>query len=35
MTAGSSFTGYAITRDAYGNFVANASVTWSLTKKTA
>ena len=31
MTAGSSFTGYAITRDAYGNFVANPSATWSLT----
>ena len=31
VTAGSSFTGYAITRDAYGNFVANASATWSLT----
>ena len=31
VTAGSSFTAYAITRDAYGNFVANASATWSLT----
>ena len=31
VTAGGSFTGYAITRDAYGNFVANPSATWSLT----
>ena len=30
MTAGSSFTAYAITRDAYGNYVANPSATWSL-----
>ncbi len=30
VTAGSSFTAYAITRDAYGNFVANPSATWSL-----
>ena len=30
VTAGSSFTAYAITRDAYGNYVANPSATWSL-----
>ena len=30
VTAGSSITVYAITRDAYGNFVANLSATWSL-----
>ena len=31
VTAGGDFTGYAITRDTYGNFVANPSATWSLT----
>jgi protocatechuate 3,4-dioxygenase beta subunit len=30
VTAGTGFTGYAVTRDAYGNFVANAAATWSL-----
>ena len=30
VTAGSSITVYAITRDTYGNFVANPSATWSL-----
>ena len=34
VTAGSNFTGYAITRDTYGNFVANPSATWSLTGTT-
>ena len=34
VTAGSNFTGYAVTRDAYGNFVANPSATWSLTGTT-
>ena len=34
VTAGSSVTGYAITRDAYGNFVANVAGTWSLVRKT-
>jgi hypothetical protein len=35
VTSGSSITVYAITRDQYGNFVANAAGTWSLTGKTA
>ena len=30
ITAGNSITIYAITRDTYGNFVANPSATWSL-----
>ena len=30
ITAGNSITVYAITRDTYGNFVANPSATWSL-----
>src|ERR1019366_264066 len=34
VTAGGSFTGYAITRDAYGNFVANPSATWTMTSTT-
>jgi hypothetical protein len=35
VTAGSSLTAYAITRDAFGNFIANlAADTWSLTAKT-
>ena len=34
VTAGGNFTGYAITRDTYGNFVANPSATWSLTSTT-
>ena len=34
ITAGSSLTVYAITCDQYGNFVANASATWSLSGKT-
>src|SRR2546427_7005891 len=34
VTAGSSVTGYAITRDTYGNFVANTDLgTWSLTSE--
>ena len=32
--AGSSITGYAITRDAQGNFVANPNATWSLVNVT-
>lgn len=34
MTSGNSVTVYAITRDQYGNFVANAAGTWSLINKT-
>ncbi len=34
VTAGSSATVYAITRDTYGNFVGNPSATWSLQSKT-
>ena len=34
VTSGSSITVYAVTRDTYGNFVANAAGTWSLTGKT-
>ncbi len=34
VTSGNTVTGYAITRDASGNFVANAAATWSLTSKT-
>ena len=34
VTAGNSVTVYAITRDPYGNFVANAAGTWSLINKT-
>ncbi len=34
VTSGSSITVYAITRDAFSNFVANASATWSLTNNT-
>ncbi|HUK76841.1 MAG TPA: invasin domain 3-containing protein [Thermoleophilia bacterium] len=34
VTAGTSFTGYAVTRDAYNNYVANPSATWSLTGTT-
>ncbi len=34
MTAGSSFTGYAVTRDTYGNYVANPSATWTMTSTT-
>ena len=30
MTAGAGLTGYAVTRDAYGNFSANVAATWSL-----
>ena len=35
VTAGSSITVYAITRDTFGNFVANVSATWSLQSITA
>ncbi len=34
VTAGSSFTGYAITRDTYNNFAGNVAATWSLSGKT-
>ena len=34
VTSGNTVTGYAITRDASGNFVANAAATWSLANKT-
>ena len=34
ITSGNAITVYAITRDAYGNFVANPSSTWSLTNIT-
>ncbi|MDB4924882.1 hypothetical protein, partial [Mucilaginibacter sp.] len=34
LTSGNTLTGYSITRDAAGNFVANAAGTWSLTNKT-
>ena len=34
ITAGSSITVYAVTRDQYGNFVANAPGIWSLTNGT-
>ncbi|MDB5132122.1 MAG: C-terminal target protein, partial [Mucilaginibacter sp.] len=34
LTSGNTITGYSITRDAAGNFVANAAGTWSLTNKT-
>ncbi len=34
VTAGSSVTGYAIQRDALGNFIANVASTWSLTSVT-
>ncbi len=34
VTSGNSVTAYAITRDAFSNFVANASATWSLTNNT-
>ena len=30
VVAGSSVTGYAISRDFYGNFIANVAATWSL-----
>ena len=33
VTSGSSVTAYAITMDQYGNFVANATATWSLINK--
>src|SRR5205814_6137423 len=34
VTAGSTFTAFAIQRDVNGNFVANAPSTWSLTTVT-
>ncbi|MFN2614678.1 MAG: beta strand repeat-containing protein, partial [Actinomycetota bacterium] len=34
LASGSSLNVFAITRDAYGNFVANAAGTWSLVSKT-
>ena len=34
ISSGNSFTVYAVSRDANDNFVANVSVTWSLTDKT-
>ena len=34
IASGASFTGYAISRDASNNFVANEAVTWSLIDKT-
>src|SRR4029077_2489283 len=34
VVAGSFVTGYSISRDLYGNFVANAAATWSLTGST-
>ena len=34
VASGSSVTGYAISRDAYGNFIANVAATWSLTNIT-
>ena len=34
VVAGSSVIGYSITRDAYGNFVANAAATWTLAGST-
>ena len=34
ITAGNTLTVYAITRDVQGNFVANATATWSFTSKT-
>ena len=34
VTAGGNFTGYAIQRDTYGNFVANPSATWTMTSTT-
>ena len=34
ITAGSSITAYAVTRDSSGNFIANIAATWSLQNKT-
>ena len=34
VVAGSSVTGYAISRDFYGNFIANVAATWSLSSST-